>query len=188
MSFIKPDFLGSKVHFSNQYITVKTNSVILKKNNNGIIEEYSKDYYLATSKDFVSGIVIKEDKLLLVKQYRIAIKDFALEFVAGAVEDDETPEIAIHKELIEEAGIKSNNIKFLGNYHPLIGCNENMAHIFLIDDFVEVDRKLELYEQFTNLTIEWIPILEFRHLIHDRKIIDGTTLAAWTMFKESIYG
>lgn len=184
--FLQPTFLGTNIEFENKYVRVRTDSIILHREVDGKIEDLHKEYFTADSENFVVGIVLKDNKLLTISQYRVPLRKFNTEFIAGTIEQNETPEQAIRKELLEEGGIKANNIRYLGQMNPLAGFNSTIGYFYLIDDFVEVDVQLEEYEKFTNLTKSWISIEDFRILLQSNKITDGVTLAAWALFREII--
>ena len=57
--------------------------------------------------------IIDHDKLLLVKQYRPAIKKYTLEFPGGGINRDEKPKNGAIRELFEETGIAILNKKKL---------------------------------------------------------------------------
>lgn len=185
-NFIPPKVLQTQIEFSNKYIEVKTESLLFERENNGSMEELKKDYYSAKCEDFVVGIVMKDNSILTLSQYRVPIKQFNTEFVAGSIEPNETRDACIIKELAEEAGIKTSNPRFLGEVHPLSGFTSCTAYVYLITEFEEVPTNLEVYEEFTCLSHQWISIDEFKTLLQSNKITDGVTLMAWALFREII--
>lgn len=50
-----------------------------------------------------------------------------LEPVAGGIDDGESPENAVHREAMEEAGVSINNLEFIVEYYPSpAGCDERI--------------------------------------------------------------
>ena len=178
-----PKVCSSKIEYNNKYITVKSEDLLFTKKEN---EELHKEYYSTISPDFVVGIVVKDGKLLMIEQYRHPINSRNLEFLAGMVEDNETPDQAIIKELREEGGIVPKNIEFLGMFNPLSGSSSNKGYVYLITDFDEVEQELELYEEFAGLVKFWYSIEQFKHLIALGELNDGVTLASWCLYLENI--
>lgn len=90
-----------------------------------LIERYSWDeggvpycpkdniMYFDTPKPCVIVAVIKEDKILLLKQSYIFKNSKVL--LSGYVTNGETVESTVHREVLEEAGIKVKDIKYLGS-------------------------------------------------------------------------
>lgn len=87
------------------------------------------------------GVVIvaqKDDKILLVKQYRYAISQAIYELPAGKLEYGEDPLEAAKRELHEETGYVASRWESLGFIHTSAGiCNEKL-YLFKaqIDDFI----------------------------------------------------
>jgi len=74
-------------------------------------------FYRIDSNDGVVAIVVTEDrKIILVRQFRPARGHRTLEFPAGFMEDGETPEQAIRRELIEETGYQPGELVGLGSF------------------------------------------------------------------------
>ena len=173
--FILPEICSSKLEFNNKYITVKSEQLLFSNIKEST--QYSKEYYSIISPDFVVGIVLKEDKFLMIEQYRHPIGKRNLEFIAGMIENNETPDQTIVKELKEEGGIVPKNIQFLGSFYPLCGSSSNKGYVYLINDFEEVESELELYEEFAGLVKCWYPIEQFKQSIKLGELNDGVTLA-----------
>ena len=87
------------------------------------------------------GVVIvaeKEDKILLVKQYRYAISETIYELPAGKLEYGEDPFEAAKRELHEETGYQATDWESLGYINTTAGiCNEKL-YLFKaqIDNFI----------------------------------------------------
>lgn len=71
-----------------------------------------KDLKLVTGKNSPDGVVIyslygeKQDKVILIRQYRYSLNDFVYEFPAGLVEDGEPYKEAAIREMKEETGVE----------------------------------------------------------------------------------
>ena len=71
-----------------------------------------KDLKLVTGKKSPDGVVIyslygeKQDKVILIRQYRYSLNDFVYEFPAGLVEDGEPYKEAAIREMKEETGLE----------------------------------------------------------------------------------
>jgi len=185
MSTIKPKILNTTIEFANKYMTLVSESLLFEREVCGEIKTLEKDYYFIKCPDFVTCIVIKNDKLLVVNQYRHPTGSMNTEFVAGMIDAGDSPDVAVMKELKEEAGIVPNHIIYLGKCQPLSGQNKNTCHVYLVNDFTETETILEEYEEFSELTHSWIPISDFKNMIRSNELDDGVTLMAWCLFLEN---
>jgi ADP-ribose pyrophosphatase len=121
------------------------------------------------------AIVAVNDKneILLIKQYRNAVKDYLLEIPAGTMDHEgELPVDCALRELAEETGFKAKSMVKLFEGYLLPGyCNEYM-HFFLA-------RKLytEPLPPDEDEFIETMPtsLAKTKDMIRDGKIIDAKT-------------
>ena len=76
-------------------------------------------HYSIRSCDFVVIVGLNpQGQLLLVRQFRHAVRKFTLELPAGHVEPGETPEEAARKELCEETGHEAGPLELLAALSP----------------------------------------------------------------------
>ncbi|MBT2641506.1 NUDIX hydrolase [Bacillus sp. ISL-41] len=104
------------------------------------------EYYVNEYSDWVNAIVItKENKVVLVEQYRHAGGEVYLEIPAGKMEENETYEEGILRELREETGFTSSisPIK-LGEFmvNPAIQSNKVITYL-IVDAYKESDQDLD---------------------------------------------
>src|SRR5688572_15146743 len=82
-----------------------------------VVEDLSgaqAEYGVVERHDFVLVIPVRESEILVVKQYRYPIGAWTLEFPQGALEPNEKPFDAAHRELREETGAEAAEIKRVG--------------------------------------------------------------------------
>jgi len=76
----------------------------------------SDPYYRINAPDGVIVLAItQDDKILLVRQWRPALKRYTIELPAGAIDPDELPEHAASRELYEETGFVCREMTLVGN-------------------------------------------------------------------------
>jgi 8-oxo-dGTP pyrophosphatase MutT (NUDIX family) len=91
---------------------------ILERSANG----GNSPHYLLRAKDYVSVLAATaEGSLLLVQQYRPAVRAQTLELPSGHIEDGESPETAARRELAEETGYEAEKFEHLGTLAPDTG-------------------------------------------------------------------
>lgn len=86
-----------------------------------IVNKLTKPYYKIIIEDGVIILAITKDKkLILVRQFRPALKTYALEFPAGGIDKNENPLDAAKRELYEETGYRCFTFKAVGkNLDPM---------------------------------------------------------------------
>lgn len=181
---IKPEVLASKTLCTNRYFSVREDIVLFKRRDeNDKLETLEKEYYVVDGLDFVIGIVINKNDILLVNQYRYPTECFCNGFVAGILDKGQDAEECMKKEFEEEAGIKVKQMMFLGKFFPMVGKASQCAHCFLVTDFEELSKpKMEQFEKFMNLTHKWINVEKFKDMISNGKVTDGPCLSAWALY------
>ena len=71
-----------------------------------------------------------DDKVLMVRQYRYALKEELWELPAGKLEKDEDPFEAAKRELEEECGVTAERFINLGVLYPTVGYDSEKIYIW----------------------------------------------------------
>jgi len=106
------------------------------------------DFEISHSKNEAVVIVAidKEDRLILSKQFRQGIEKVVIELPAGMSEHTENMIDAAKRELIEETGYITDDIREIGSYHG-DSSNDIVYHAFLAKNCEKVsDQKLDKSE------------------------------------------
>jgi ADP-ribose pyrophosphatase len=75
------------------------------------------------------------DRVILVRQYRLAVDAITYELPAGILEADESPRVCAVRELREETGLKPLNLVSLGGLHTAPGYTDEYIHLFYATEF-----------------------------------------------------
>ena len=75
--------------------------------------------------------VTPDDRVLLVRQLRPAVRQVVTEIPAGILDvDGEDALTAAARELFEETGYRHTSIEFLGGVYPTVGSSDEYVHLF----------------------------------------------------------
>ncbi len=116
---------------------------------------------------------VDRNHILMVQQYRRAIRQELLELPAGTLEPDEDPLVCAHRELEEETGYKSSKISSLGAFFAAPGfCSEKMV-LYLAEDLSLGKMNLDEDEFLEPIVVEFGDAL---HKVKTGLIQDGKTM------------
>lgn len=95
-------------------------------------------YRIVHEDGVVVAPVTKDQRFVLIRQYRPALERFTLEFPAGGVGAGEAPEQAARRELYEETGYHAPVLKLAVEGTLRLEREKNLNHFFIAPD-VELD-------------------------------------------------
>lgn len=87
--------------------------------------------------------VTPDGKLVLLRQYRFAIQGRLLEFPAGTIEQHETAEATIKREIEEETGYRAHRWQELGKFALAPGYSDEYIYAFLAQDLEKLETQPE---------------------------------------------
>lgn len=121
--------------------------------------------------------ITKENKMILVKQFRKVLEKSILEIPAGKIEQGETDPLSTAKrELEEETGYQSEVIKEIARFVPSPGfCNE-MLYVYEAKNLVKIDNPLPQDED------EFLELIELSLDEAKQKVATGEICDAKTMY------
>ena len=122
-------------------------------------------------------LVQKEGRVLLVRQYRYALRQDLLEIPAGKIENGEDPSATALRELEEETGWSCRQLKPILTMCSTPGFCDEQIHIF---EALDLCRPLQRRPMDDDECIElqWIPLQEAYAMIRDGSITDAKTIIA----------
>lgn len=131
-------------------------------------------FFAMKSREWCNIIPVTEDgKVVMVKQFRIGLGDYTLEFPGGIVDNGEEPHVAALRELEEETGyapVDGFYVKALGWSYPNPAILNNKCHSFAVGPVkLKQSQKLDAGEmvEIVEVKIENIPdLIKEGHIRH----------------------
>lgn len=122
--------------------------------------------------------VDSEDNVILVRQYRHPTGQKLLEAPAGTVEPPETPDDCAQRELQEEVGYISRDLRALGGFWLSPGFCTEFMYPYLARDLVPSKMQADDDE---DIQVERVPLARVQQLIRLGEIQDAKTIAVLLM-------
>ena len=148
---------------------------------NLVKENYTLDNGVISEMDFIQHPgaaamvpMLNQTEVVLIKQYRHAIREFIWEIPAGTLDPRESPINCAKRELIEEIGYSANDWHQLGTITPLPGCSDERIHIFIASDLRPAEQHLDEDEM---INVHRINLSEALQMILAGEISDGKTIS-----------
>lgn len=130
-----------------------------------------KRYYWAELNPAVVVVARSADHLVMVEQYRPAVRATHLELPAGIVERGESYTTAGARELREETGYEAGSVSLLGSFWTATGVLRHRRAIVFADGLEPVETDLDDNEF---LTVEPVPIGRAVELVREAPTHDAT--------------
>jgi ADP-ribose pyrophosphatase len=122
--------------------------------------------------------VTPEDKIVFVRQYRKPLNREIIEIPAGKLEPGESPETCAIRELEEETGYRTNNLKFLQSFYTSPGFADEIIHIYYTDQLKTGTEQLDQDEFVELMEARWMKRLKWsiinRYMMRKRHSLFNT--------------
>jgi len=118
--------------------------------------------------------ITPEGKIVMVTQHRFPMNKVLLELPAGKLNKDEDPFICAVRELEEETGYKSDNVKELGSIYTTPGYSSEKLWIYLAKDLKPGSHNREEGEY--GMEIFEFTLNEIENKILSSEIVDSKTI------------
>jgi len=128
--------------------------------------------------------VTKDNKVLMVRQYRYPMEEELLEIPAGKLSEGEDPYDCAVRELSEETGCTAGRIVDLGVAYPSPGFCREMLHIYLALDLEHGEMHLDENEL---LSVEAVGFSELMEMIMSNKLPDAKSIVGIMKAKEYLF-
>lgn len=141
-----------------------------------------RDFVVANPPDWVNVIALTPDhRLVLVRQFRFGIDDFALEIPGGVIDAGEDPLVAGPRELREETGFSGTAACLLGSVRPNPAILSNRSHVVLVERAVATDATA--WDHDEEIEVLTLPVEEVLALARNGGITHSLVLNALFLFE-----
>lgn len=129
----------------------------------------------------VTVIPVQEDgSLVMIRNWRISVQRWLYEFCAGKLEPGEDPVQAARRELEEETGRRTTQLRKVGEFFTSPGFADERMHVYEARGLTTGPRRLEVGERIEVVTCT---VEELDAMIRDGRMEDGKTMAAYIQWR-----
>jgi ADP-ribose pyrophosphatase len=137
---------------------------------------FTKEYLVMESGQRAALVSVREDSVLLVRQYRLLIDGLSWEVPGGRVDEGETPEVAAIRECLEETGLLCRDLKPLLVFQAGLDAFHNPTHLFYSKEWevkaIPDPNPAEVVAQ------EWVPLERCVDMVFRGQIVDSLSIVA----------
>jgi ADP-ribose pyrophosphatase len=168
--------ISSEIKISNPYWQYGFDTYELP---NGKTGEY---HYVSTTGSTMIIPRKSNGDFIMGRQYRYLNDRVSYEFPGGGIKKGLEPLENAREELLEEAGVKSADLKEIGRFNPYNGVTNEICYVFLAEALEESGAEPEESEQIEIVSLSEADI---EGLIRSGEFWDGMSLASWLIYRYS---
>lgn len=132
----------------------------------------------------VAALVLNEqDQMLMVQQWRAAVRQMTLEIPAGKVDNrDQTPLEAMERELNEETRLQAGQLEQFTAFYSSIGFADEKIYLYLAQHLTPVQNEMA-QDSDENLNLVWYDFATVQQMFEDGRLNDAKTNMAYLYWK-----
>lgn len=167
---------SSEVIYENQWIRLCQDEVVTQTG-----KQLTYTYMELQNPSVFVVAVNAEKQILLQSVYRHPVRQRLWEIPAGFIDEGEEPQTAAKRELLEEAGLVSENWQHLGLARQITGSGNVPLHVFLATDVRSVGQATDEEEDI--IDHQFKSLEEIESMIVHGTLVDSPVIAALYMAK-----
>jgi ADP-ribose pyrophosphatase len=118
--------------------------------------------------------VLPDGRIVMVRQYRHATRQYLWELVAGRKEPEETPKEGAARELLEETGYRAKRFKVFLDVFPTPGFLEERMYLLLAEGLTAGEAQPEEDEK---IEVRAYKLKELKQMIKSGRLQDAKSIA-----------
>ena len=135
------------------------------------------EFYTIETRDWVNIIALTENQeVVMIRQYRHGSKEVTLEIPGGLVDEDHPQEAAL-RELMEETGFVGESIKYLGGVNPNPAIFNNVCHTYLVEKARKVSKTN--FDPDEDIEVVLVPLSGIHSLLESGQINHALVVVAF---------
>lgn len=129
-------------------------------------------FYVNEYPDWANAFCLTKDgRVVMVKQYRHGLGEEGIELPGGVVEEGESMEEGVKRELLEETGYRFDNLEYLGKISANPSTTNNLMHMFLATGGEKVaEQSLDEAEE---VEVVYYTLAEIKELLKEHRIMQS---------------
>jgi len=131
-----------------------------------------------------SVLFVRDEHVLLVKQFRYAYGRALYEIPAGRLDGAEDPRLAAIRELREETGWIATDATLLATVYPSPGYTDEVISVYLV---TEAERGEACPDEGEFVQAEWIACDEVWRMIERGELCDAKTVIAFLRYQQAAH-
>jgi ADP-ribose pyrophosphatase len=118
--------------------------------------------------------VLPDGRIVMIRQYRHATRQYLWELVAGRKEPEETPKQGAARELLEETGYRAKRFKVFMDFFPTPGFLEERMYLLLAEGLTAGEAQPEEDEK---IEVRPFRLKELKEMIKSGRLRDAKSIA-----------
>ena len=118
--------------------------------------------------------VLPDGRIVMIRQYRHATRQYLWELVAGRKEPEETPKQGAARELLEETGYRAKRLKVFMDFFPTPGFLEERMYLLLAEGLTAGEAQPEEDEK---IEVRPFRLKELQQMIKSGRLRDAKSIA-----------
>jgi len=127
--------------------------------------------------------LLKDQTVILVRQYRYPVDEIMLELPAGKIDPGESPVDCARRELKEETGLAAKELEALGTFFTTPGFSDERLHAFLAEGLEPPGRSSPDADEL--LETVRLPVRDVVKMATEGEVRDAKTLVTLFLWERS---